>query len=177
MNFFTADTHFGHYNIINHDGRPWKTADEMDTELIRRWNAKVKPNDDVYIIGDFAFKHGKSVSYYARQLNGRLHLILGNHDKLSPEDRKCFVEICDTKVLKDNGRTMVLCHYPMAEWNGFFRGWHHVYAHIHNNTNSAFQFMKTLDNALNAGCMINNYEPVTFDEMVENNKKFKESMG
>lgn len=35
--------------------------------------------------------------------------------------------------------------------------------------------MRKKDRALNAGCMINNYVPVTFDELVANNKAFKEN--
>lgn len=176
MILYTADLHFGHYNIIHHDGRPWKTADEMDEALIELWNNKVTDNDDVYIDGDFAFRNGKPVSYYASRLKGKLHLIMGNHDRLTPDDRKYFVEIKDRKTIKDNGRTVVIDHFPMAEWDGFFRGVYHVYAHIHNNTNAAFQFMRTLNNALNAGCMINGYVPVTLDELIENNKKFKASV-
>ena len=33
--------------------------------------------------------------------------------------------------------------------------------------------MMTKDHALNAGCMINNYTPVSFGELVRNNEVFK----
>ena len=38
--FFTSDNHFGHERVIQFDGRPFSSVEEMDTEMIRRWNAK-----------------------------------------------------------------------------------------------------------------------------------------
>ena len=49
----------------------------------------------------------------------------------------------------------------------------HVYGHIHANKNEAYKYLKNLDRALNAGCMINNYMPATFDELINNNERFK----
>lgn len=173
MNYYTADLHFGHINVIKHDDRPFKTIDEMEEVLINNWNSRVRDNDDVYIVGDFTFRNAKSVSYYCNRLHGRKHLILGNHDRLKDEDRECFVEICDLKYINDHGRKICLCHYPIAEWNGYFRGDYLIYGHIHNNKNAAFDTMSKYERALNAGCMINNYMPVTFEELVENNKIFR----
>lgn len=175
MNYYIADTHFGHENIIRHDDRPFGSAEEMDKVLIQFWNNRVTNNDDIWIVGDFAFRSAESVAFYAKQLRGKKHLILGNHDRLTPEDRKYFVSIDSIRTVHDNGKKIVLCHYPLAEWDGFFRGVYHGYAHIHNNTNEAYQNMKTKELALNTGCMINGYQPVTLDELIINNKKFKEA--
>ena len=54
--FFTADTHFGHANVIRFDDRPFGSVDEMDEELIRRWNSKVGTEDFVYVLGDMIWK-------------------------------------------------------------------------------------------------------------------------
>ena len=54
--FFTSDLHFGHENVIKFDNRPFKTVEEMDEELIRRWNAKVGKGDLVYVLGDMIWK-------------------------------------------------------------------------------------------------------------------------
>ena len=51
--FFTSDLHFGHENVLKMDNRPFKTVDEMDAELIKRWNKKVNKGDIVYVLGDF----------------------------------------------------------------------------------------------------------------------------
>ena len=93
MNYYIADTHFGHDNIIRFSNRPFNSADEMDKAIIANWNKKVKPDDDVYILGDFAYK-GKDYRYYIKQLNGNKHLVIGNHDTKTVNKSKgtnCFV--------------------------------------------------------------------------------------
>lgn len=77
--WFISDTHFGHENIIYYAGRPFEGATEMDEELIDAWNARVRPDDLVYHLGDFAMdaKHGVAIR---RNLNGAIRLIVGNHD-------------------------------------------------------------------------------------------------
>ncbi len=75
--------------------------------------------------------------------------------------------------VQDSGERIVLCHFPIAEWNGFHKGAYHIYGHIHNRRNGAYQYMRTLERALNAGCMLNGYEPVTFRELIENNVVYK----
>lgn len=78
--FITADTHFGHKNIIDYCGRPFKSVEEMDEEMKRRWNEIVGPEDTVYHLGDVCMR--KSMTpYWGRELNGRKMLILGNHDR------------------------------------------------------------------------------------------------
>ena len=49
MIYFTADTHFGHENVIRFCGRPYATDAEMDEALIENWNSRVKGNDTVLI--------------------------------------------------------------------------------------------------------------------------------
>ena len=50
MIYFTADTHFGHENVIRFCGRPYATAAEMDEALMENWNSRVKGNDTVLIL-------------------------------------------------------------------------------------------------------------------------------
>jgi calcineurin-like phosphoesterase family protein len=45
--FFTADTHFGHLNIIKYTKRPFSSANQMEKILIATWNAVVGPDDEV----------------------------------------------------------------------------------------------------------------------------------
>lgn len=55
MIYFTADTHFGHENVIRFCDRPFSSANEMDEAMIANWNARVRGNDTVYILGDMFF--------------------------------------------------------------------------------------------------------------------------
>ena len=52
MIYFTADTHFGHINVIKLCNRPFATIDEMNEKMIENWNAKVTNGDTIYILGD-----------------------------------------------------------------------------------------------------------------------------
>ncbi len=173
MNYYISDTHFGHRNVIAFDGRPFSDIDEMDTTLIANWNSRVKADDDVWILGDFCFKAEKDPSYYLKKLNGKKHLIIGNHDKetlISEKACEHFVSMDKMLHIEDCNKHIVLCHFPIADWNGRYRGAYHIYGHIHNNNTEVYDFMNKLGNAFNAGCMINNFVPVTLDELIKNNK-------
>lgn len=52
----------------------------MNGEMIKRWNNKVKEEDVIYHVGDFAFKK-TSADFFEKKLNGKIIHILGNHDK------------------------------------------------------------------------------------------------
>lgn len=83
MLWFTSDQHFGHTNILKYEekNRPFKTTDEMDAELIKRWNDVVGKDDIVYHLGDVAFKcNTTKLRSIVEQLHGYKILIKGNHD-------------------------------------------------------------------------------------------------
>lgn len=179
MKFYISDLHFGHQAAIDFDGRPFADIEEMDRALIYLWNSKVTKNDQVYILGDFAFHNEKPYSWYLSRLKGQKHLIVGNHDKKLLKDSEAmesFVSVDYQLEVTDNQQHIVLSHYPIAEWSGFFRDVYHIYGHIHNRTDRTFQYMRQFERALNAGCMINNYMPVSFSELIKNNQTFKESI-
>ena len=80
--FFTSDLHFGHENVIKFDNRPFKTVEEMDAELIRRWNSKVGKDDLVYVLGDMIWKsRNGEAEQLIKSLNGQIILIKGNPDR------------------------------------------------------------------------------------------------
>ena len=74
----------------------------------------------------------------------------------------------------DGQRQMTLCHFPMMSWPHSTRAYM-VFGHIHNNTNAEYwPLICRSELMLNAGVDINGFMPVTFDEMVANNRKHKE---
>ena len=83
MNYYIGDLHFGHANVIRHDGRPFADVGEMDRVMIERRNAAVGEDDDVYVVGDFCYRSGRTADWYLARLAGRKHLIVGNHDWLT----------------------------------------------------------------------------------------------
>lgn len=111
MIYYISDLHFGHQNVIAMDGRPFETIEEMDATLIRLWNERVTDEDDVYIVGDFAYRNGNTASWYLRQLKGRKHLIIGNHDRHTIQDPKameCFASVEKMACVMDNDRVVSL---------------------------------------------------------------------
>ena len=68
--YFTSDHHFGHTNILKYSNRPFNSVEEMDEELIKRWNSKVQPNDIVYHLGDVAMtKNPEGIGDILNRLN------------------------------------------------------------------------------------------------------------
>ncbi len=132
--FLTSDTHFGHAGVCRFteaDGvtkiRPWTDPDEMDEEMIKRWNATVRPNDKVYHLGDVVINR-KALKTLAR-LNGDKVLIRGNHD-IFPDTEYCeyFRELRAYHVM--NG--MILSHIPLHEAS-LGRFGVNIHGHLHSN--------------------------------------------
>lgn len=84
VDFVTSDTHFSHARIIELAERPFSSVEEMDAELIRRWNETVGPDDVILHLGDLALGPIAESLPLTAQLRGRRLLIPGNHDRVSP---------------------------------------------------------------------------------------------
>ena len=150
--FFTADTHFGHAKIIEYCKRPFANADEMDEEIIRRWNSVVKDGDQVYHVGDFAFKNGRDVR---RRLNGSIFLVNGNHDNGT---NLGFIWMKDYYELKVGGQEIVLFHYGMRTWHHDLRGTWHLYGHSHGE-------LKPYGKSFDIGVDNWGFTPVHYDQV------------
>ena len=175
MTYFTSDQHFGHFNIIRLSRRPFKTVEEMDETMVERRNAKVRDDDTVYVLGDLFFR-AATVEPILKRLKGRKHLLLGNHDH-SWTDRinlaDYFESVQTLKEVTVDGRLVTMCHYPMLSYPQARRGYM-IYGHIHNNTGDDYwPLIMRRPRMFNAGVDVNNFEPVTFDELLANNKGFQ----
>ena len=177
MNLYTSDLHFGHKNVIEFDHRPFHDVNEMDHLMIESWNSRVQPDDTVYILGDFSYRSEKELTWYLKQLKGHKILVAGNHDGklLTNQSALSYFDGVEKLMeIADGENRICLCHFPIAEWSGYFRRSWHIYGHIHNRKNETYEIMKKKERALNAGCMINNYMPVSLEELIRNNKTFQE---
>lgn len=168
MNFYISDLHLDHENIIHSDNRPFGSAKEMDAFIIEQWNKKVSPKDDVYIVGDISMKITPEVEMCLRVLNGTKHLVAGNHDRMGKNGFKRYIEdIYSIKEIKDNGRRVIMCHYPMVTWNAQRYGSIHLYGHVHRMRELPTLNLDKLKNAYNVFCGYYNYTPMTLEELID----------
>ena len=172
MIYFTSDTHFNHANVIKHCDRPFAGLEQMHEALIGNWNEAVRPNDDIYILGDFMFAKNRSeVAGMLEKLNGRKYLIKGNHDKRSYCEG-LFEWVKDYQVLKYNGLKFVMFHFPILVWDGYYKDNRiHLYGHVHNTGLRGFDEypeMKALEGkrAYNVGVDVNDFKPVGIEEII-----------
>lgn len=164
MNYYTSDLHFGHTNIIKFCNRPWANANEMDQDLIEKWNTRIEEDDHVYILGDFCFNKSRFVELLGK-LKGFKHFVLGNHDpKGITHATKHLKNVCYHELVhtvKDEGKKIVLCHYPIREWNGYYHNTVHFHGHTHGSIGDNFH-----PNAFDVGVDSRDYEPKLYDEIV-----------
>lgn len=180
---YIADMHFDHDSIIAYDNRPFDSVEEMNETLITNWNRVVTaPEDLTWILGDFCLGSAERWSELLSRLNGRKALILGNHDNPAAVGteaiRSQLEDIADYREILDQGRHVVLCHYPILTFRDHYFGWYHLYGHVHssyewNVTENAKRLLQRLyvrDDVCrmyNAGAMIPAmaYTPRTLDEI------------
>ncbi|MEM8654116.1 MAG: metallophosphoesterase [Pseudomonadota bacterium] len=172
--WYTADTHFGHENVMTFCDRPFSSVEEMDAVLIENMCDRVHDDDDLWIIGDFAFgPRSKDASYlrsvFDRLPGARKHLIVGNHDReptssLPWDTVSPLVELRDGPIKQMN----TLCHYPMITWNHARRGALKLFGHVHNNWLGS-------RNSVNVGVDVWDYAHVQFDDIVARTRDLPEN--
>ena len=185
--FFIADVHLGHAGVIAFDKRPWDDVEQMNEGMIERWNEVVKPCDHVYILGDLCWRSGSSACELVKRLNGNLHLIRGNHDRIKNLSyRNLFVSIkdydCIKVTLEDKSQIAVaLSHYPIPLYNGHLKDAIHLYGHVHNTSEQqdveemvALLHGKNIRcEMFNAWCGFYDWRPATLDEILARNHYVK----
>lgn len=168
INWYTADTHFGHENIIKHCGLPFHAANHMDAVLIENLTSLVGPEDALWIVGDFAFgpraKDRKWLSnLFARLPGAEKHLVVGNHDGDATQELPWTSMTHLTEVTDSKGPPSVLCHYPMITWHRARKGALHLFGHVHEQ-------WKGSRNAVNIGVDVWGYVPVTLRDIEQRAK-------
>lgn len=189
MIFFSSDHHFFHNNVIRYCDRPYDSVEEMNEDLVKRWNSVVKPEDEVYYLGDFSLAF-RAVEIFTHRLNGVKYLIPGNHDfchTFHKKSRKPIGYANWSQKYRDNGWTVLperdmrlkineinfqLCHLPYApkwEEKDKYARWRPIPAyddeillcgHVHEK-------WKTLDNMINVGCDVWDYTPVSINQILK----------
>ena len=170
--YFTADTHFGHDNIIKYCKRPFHCAAEMDETIFANWTALVRPEDTVYHLGDVAFGSEEAVARAVeriKRLPGRKLLIPGNHDHRYPELlAQAFDEVLPplwevTATAGGESARIALCHYPLLTWKGAFRGALHFHGHVHGR-------IQADDRRIDVGVDAWGYAPARLENIIKRMK-------
>ena len=171
--WFTADTHFGHENIIRYCNRPFADASEMDNELIQNWNGRVGHEDVIYHLGDVTLQEIGFCANILRRLNGKIRIIPGSHDW------RWLEGFCDVKIQGASGHVVevlpplvslefdrddkyplviVLCHYAMRVWDRSHYGSWHLYGHSHGN-------LMPIGKSYDVGIDPNEFVPLNLEEL------------
>lgn len=105
----------------------------MNEALIANWNGVVSPTDTVIHVGDFSFGKIEQATAIRQRLNGRIVLILGNHDRSEKQMRNVvgMDEVYGNRVIEHDGSSIFFSHYPQFERRG---GQYHLYGHVHDVT-------------------------------------------
>lgn len=170
--WFTSDTHFYHENILRYCSRPFKDISDMNEALIRRWNETVPPEGFVFHLGDFAFGGSKEWNEVISRLNGRIYLILGNHDmkQIKQGVMGRFEHVTQQMTIRVGGQTVVLNHNPFLAYGGAYRNVWQLFGHVHSGPLSkqgkdigrlAYLFPRQYD----VGVDNNGFRPVSFAEV------------
>lgn len=169
--FFTSDIHFGHTNILDYTDRPWATTEEMDEAIIAEWNATVKPQDRVFVVGDFSFRGGEATDIILSRLRGQKFLVIGNHDHseiLEHTKRWAWTRIRHTHRIGPDA--IVLDHFPKLSWLGMHYGYYHLHGHCHGDLRlpESLERARILDVGIDATVKwTGSYRPVAWEEVKE----------
>lgn len=154
MLYLTSDQHLGDTRLDLLFRDFLGDSEAHDNHIIENWNNTVSPNDTVVVLGDFAYNNDKLK--IADKLNGKKHLILGNHDDLPVEEyEKYFITVRKDFILEKDGKQYYLNHYPSLGKKDMYS----ICGHIHG----AWRFQK---NMINVGVDVWGFEPVPFDKIL-----------
>ena len=172
--FLVSDTHFGHAGVcrfLRDDGtklRPWDNPEEMDEEMVKRWNETVRPNDKVYHLGDVVINRRALKTLH--RLNGDKVLIKGNHDIFRLDEyTEHFRDIRSYHVM--NG--MILSHIPVHE-ESLYRFGTNIHGHLHSNrVMRTDRFgVTTIDPRYYNVCVEQtDFRPILFEDVIERIKQ------
>ena len=169
MIYLTSDTHFCHDKDFIYSPRGYSSVQEMNQDQIKNWNETVSADDDIYMLGDFFL--GTDTDFIKKtvsELNGKIHLIVGNHDtpaklKLYAECKN-IVEIVYAAQIKHRQRYFYLSHYPTLTADLQTRP-EKAIVNIFGHTHSKEKFYNDSPYMYNVALDANDNKPVSIDDI------------
>ena len=177
--FFTSDTHFNHDREFVYSPRGFKTIQEMNGTLVKNWNETVGNDDDIYVLGDFFLGTDfNCIQEVLNKLNGRIHLVTGNHDTPSKITEYTswnnIVEIADALRIRYKKREFFLCHYPVLTAS-LEQDPNKAVINLFGHTHSKDKFYEDRPYMYNVAVDANDNKPVEIEEILTAfNNKVKE---
>ncbi len=174
--FVISDLHFGHGLMISEkirSPRPYDDTTEMNNALVEAWNAVVRPEDTVYVLGDvvLGMNPDAGIAQLSRLL-GRKVLVRGNHDQdeivTAPglwDEVHSYLELPRTK----DRPMVVLFHFPIEEWHGIRRDAVHLHGHQHGRN-------RPMKNRLDVGVDAVGLAPIRLEDAIKLAQKQKTVM-
>ena len=180
--FFTSDTHFNHANIIRFCNRPFKDVTQMNETLIVNWNNVVGEDDTVFHLGDFCLGGAAEWTQVLNRLNGKIYLIMGNHDLKNIRQGfiQRFEHVTMQMHIEIGKKKIYLCHYPFLCFEGGYKEVWQLFGHVHtrkNNTgNDAGRLQYLYPTQYDVGVDNNGFAPVSFEQVKRLiNKQFEQT--
>ena len=162
--FVTADLHLFHNNIIKYENRPFRGVEEMNDEIVKRWNNTVSKHDKVFVLGDVSFGGKEETKEIIERLNGHKTLIMGNHDRPRSITNFWqyvgFNEVCRYPIIYKE--FTVMTHEPPSYFNEA-TPFAYIYGHVHSS-----DMYKTITK--NTACVSMerwDYTPVNIEKIYE----------
>ncbi|NFR15037.1 phosphoesterase [Clostridium botulinum] len=159
--FFIGDTHLGDSHIIDYEQRPFENVEEMDRELINRWNSVVTDDDTVFMIGDFSIYPKEKTKEICHKLKGEKILISGNHDNNSEEYYyECgFKNVYQYPIILEE--FWMISHKPLYLNKNM--PYANIYGHVHGN-----EMYVNYSNQSFCACVERiNYTPISWEQIKE----------
>jgi calcineurin-like phosphoesterase family protein len=165
--YFTSDQHFGHAAARSFYGRPFSSITEMDRVMIDRWNAVVKPGDELWHLGDFAVRQSaERVASLLKMLNGRKHLVTGNNDDSAVTKCDGWQSVQPYAEVTVDRMKLVLCHYPFRTWRDMGKGVINLHGHSHGR-------LKSLPRQFDVGVDVWDFRPVVLADLIRKTKALR----
>ena len=171
--FFTSDTHFYHTNIVDFCRRPFMNIEAMNETLIANWNKVVGTNDIVFHLGDFCLGDSAKWNGILDRLNGKIYLILGNHDLRNFRKNYAarFESVAMQMNIEVNNQKIYLNHYPFLCYDGSYDGVWQLFGHVHTNKNrtgnDAARLKMLFPTQYDVGVDNNDFTPISYAEVKE----------
>ena len=170
MIWLCSDWHFCHSRGFVYEPRGFNSVEEMNETIVRRHNLLVLPEDDVYVLGDLMLNDNDKGIELIKQMNGKLHIAIGNHDTAPRiELYKTLPNVVDIQYVyafKHKKYNFYCSHYPTLTGNLEAESLHQVAINLYGHTHQLSKFYEDRPYMFHCGMDSNGCYPVSIDDII-----------